>query len=260
MGYITLARTQRVMSAAYGGQVLISEDAHGQLTAEKNPLISFRDLGERRLKDLIQPVKIFQLISKDFPSDFAPLLTLDARPNNLPVQLTSFIGRKKEIEKVKELLTNTHLLTLTGPGGAGKTRLSLQVGADVIDDFANGVWIVELASLNDPVLLPQEILKELGVKEETKKTSEETLIQYLNHKEMLIIFDNCEHLIEACSILTEKLLKVCPKLKIIATSREAMKCSGEQIHSILSLETPNLKEEVSEERLVQYESVRLFIG
>jgi predicted ATPase/class 3 adenylate cyclase/Tfp pilus assembly protein PilF len=259
MGYITLARTQRVMSAAYGGQVLLSEDAYNQLTEKENSEITFRDLGERKLKDLIQPVKIYQLISKEFPSDFPPLITLDARPNNLPVQLTSFIGRKNEIEKVKELLKNTHLLTLTGPGGAGKTRLSLQVGADVIDDFANGVWFVELAPIIDAVLLPQEISKELGIKEETKKTLEETLTSYLKDKEILLILDNCEHLIETCAGLTEQLLKACPKLKILATSREPMKCSGEQTHSILSLEIPDPKGEISPEQLVQYESVRLFI-
>lgn len=259
MGFITLARTQRVMSAAYGGQVLISEDAYNQITEKENAEISYRDLGERRLKDLIQPLKIFQLISKGLPSDFPQLMTLDARPNNLPVQLTSFIGREEEIEKVKVLLKNTHLLTLTGPGGAGKTRLSLQVGADIIDEFANGVWFVELAPLTDPVQLQQEILKELGIKEETKKTLEETLIAYLKDKELLIILDNCEHLIEACAVLTEKLLKACPKLKIIATSREAMNCIGEQTHSILSMETPNLSEEISAEQITQYESVRLFI-
>ena len=259
MGYITLARTQRVMSAAYGGQVLISEDAYIQLTEKEKIEISYRDLGDRRLKDLIQPVKIYQLISKGLPSDFPPLKTLDARPNNLPVQLTSFIGREEEIKKVKELLKNIHLLTLTGPGGVGKTRLSLQVGADVIDDFANGVWFVELAPIIDPVLLPQEILRELGIKEEPKKTLEETLTGYLKDKEILIILDTCEHIIEACAMLTEKLLTKCPKLKIIATSREALKCTGEQIHSILSLKTPNLKEEISTEQLTQYESVRLFI-
>ena len=259
IGYITLARTQRVMSAAYGGQVLISEDAYIQLTEKEKIEISYRDLGDRRLKDLIQPVKIYQLISKGLPSDFPPLKTLDARPNNLPVQLTSFIGREEEIKKVKELLKITHLLTLTGPGGVGKTRLSLQVGADIIDDFANGVWFVELAPIIEPVLLPQEILKELGIKEEPKKTLEETLTGYLKDKEILIILDTCEHIIEACAMLTEKLLTKCPKLKIIATSREALKCTGEQIHSILSLKTPNLKEEISTEQLTQYESVRLFI-
>jgi predicted ATPase/class 3 adenylate cyclase/Tfp pilus assembly protein PilF len=259
MGYITLARTSRVMSAAYGGQVLISEDAYSQLTEKENIEISYRDLGDRRLKDILQPIKLFQLISKGLPSDFPPLKTLDARPNNLPVQLTSFIGREEEIKKVKELLKDTHLLTLTGPGGAGKTRLSLQVGADVIDDFANGVWFIELAPITDSVLLPNEILKELGLKEEPKKSIDETLTGYLKDKEILIILDNCEHLIEACAMLTEKLLKACPKLKIIATSREALKCTGEQTHRILSLKTPDLKKELSLEQLTQYESVRLFI-
>jgi predicted ATPase/class 3 adenylate cyclase len=259
MGYITLARTARVMSAAYGGQVLISEDAYNQLTEKEITEISYRDLGNRRLKDILQPIKIYQLISKGLPSDFPPLKTLDARPNNLPVQLTSFIGREEEIKKIKELLKNTHLLTLTGPGGAGKTRLSLQVGADIIDEFANGVWFVELAPITDSVLLPNEILKELGIKEEPNKTLDETLTGYLKDKEILIILDNCEHLIDACAILTENLLKACSKLKIIATSREALKCTGEQTYSILSLKTPNLKDELSLEQLSQYEAVSLFI-
>jgi predicted ATPase/class 3 adenylate cyclase len=259
MGYLTLARTQRVMSAAHGGQVLISEDAYIQLTSNESSVISYRDLGERRLKDLIQPLKIFQLISKDLPSDFLPLATLDSRPNNLPVQLTSFIGREKEIDVVKELLNKTHLLTLTGPGGAGKTRLSLQTGADVIDEFSGGVWFIELASLIDPALLPQKIIIELGIKEESKKALEETLSSYLKDKEILLILDNCEHLIESCAALSEKLLKACPKLKIIATSREALKCTGEQVYSVSSLKTPNVKDKLTPEQLTQYESVRLFI-
>lgn len=259
VGYITLARTQRVMSAAYGGQVLISNDAHEQLKENSFAQFSFRDLGNRRLKDLVQPVRIYQLLSKCLPSDFPPLKTLDARPNNLPVQLTSFIGREEEIKEVKELLDNTRLLTLTGPGGAGKTRLSLQIGADVIDDYAHGVWFVELAPIFDPVLLTQEILKELGIKEEPKSTLEETLIGYLKDKEILIILDNCEHLIESCAMLAENLLKVCSKLKLMATSREALKCEGEQTHIIFSLKTPNPDESISIEQLIQYESVRLFI-
>lgn len=259
MGYLTLARTQRVMSAAHGGQVLISEDAYVQLTPNVNPAISYRDLGERRLKDLIQPVRIFQMLSKDLPSDFPLLATLDSRPNNLPVQLTSFIGREKEIDEIKELLKDTHLLTLTGPGGAGKTRLSLQVGADVIDEFSHGVWIIELAPLIDPQLLAQKITIELGIKEEAKRTLEETLCSYLKDKEMLLILDNCEHLIESSAGLSEKILKTCPKLKIIATSREALKCTGEQVYSVMSLKTPDFNDKLTPEQLAQYESVRLFI-
>lgn len=247
IGYITLARAQRVMSAAYGGQVLISNDAHEKLKRNLFAEFSFRDLGYRRLKDLVQPVRIYQLLSKNLPSDFPPLKTLDARPNNLPVQLTSFIGREEEIKELKELLKNTCLLTLTGPGGAGKTRLSLQIGADVIDDFANGVWFIELAPIFDPVLITQEILKELGIKEEPGKTLEETLTGYLKDKEILIIIDNCEHMIEDCATLAENLLKVCSKLKLLATSREALKCEGEQTHIISSLKTPNPDEPISVE-------------
>jgi len=265
------------MSTAYGGQILISNDAYelvkdkftvtNQLASRSGEIgnerftndISFRDLGERRLKDVIQPIRLFQIISHKLRQDFPPLNTLDARPNNLPVQLTSFIGREEEMKNVKSLLKQTHLLTLTGSGGSGKTRIALQCAADVIDDFVNGVWFVELASLFEPALLPQAIMKVFGLKEEPKKTSEEILNNYLRGKEILIILDNCEHLIEACSKFTEKLLSNCPKLKIIATSREALRCEGEQTHRVLSLEIPDPKDKNSPEKLSQYEAVRLFI-
>jgi len=263
MGYITLARTSRVMSAAYGEQIIISNSTH-ELTKDKfnyvkEKNISFRDLGERRLKDVIQPVRLFQIEAQGLKEDFPPLKTLDARPNNLPVQLTSFIGREAEMKRVKNLLKQTHLLTLTGSGGSGKTRLALQVAADVIDDFANGVWFVELASLFEPALLPQAIMKVFGLKEEVKKSLENTLCDYLKEKEVLILLDNCEHLVEPCAKLAKQLLINSPKLKIIATSREALRCEGEQTHRVLSLEVPDPKEENSPEKLSQYEAVRLFI-
>ncbi|MDQ3022248.1 MAG: tetratricopeptide repeat protein [Bacteroidota bacterium] len=259
VGYMTLSRTQIIMSAAYGEQILISNNAY-ELAKEKIPSeISFRDLGERRLKDLIHPTRIYQIISAELPSDFPPLKTLDASPNNLPVQLTSFIGREEEMMQVKKLIKQTHLLTLTGSGGSGKTRLALQVAAGVIDDFANGVWFVHLASIFDPALLPQAIMKVFGLKEEPKRSLEDTLCDYLKDKEILIILDNCEHLIEQCAKLTEKLLCTSPKLKIIATSREALRCSGEQTYRVLSLDTPNPKDKISPEKLSQYEAVRLFI-
>ena len=272
MGYITLARTARIMSAAYGEQIIISNDTFklvkenftdGRIGEIRNEgtgnEISFRDLGERRLKDVIQPIRLFQIISPGLREDFPPLKTLDARSNNLPVQLTSFIGREEEMKQVKSLLRQTHLLTLTGSGGAGKTRLSLQIAADVIDDFANGVWLVELAPLLEPAFLPRAISEALGVQEEPERALEDTLCDYLREKEILIILDNCEHLIEACSSLAEKLLSNSAKLKLIATSREALRCSGEQTHSVLSLEVPDPKDEISPEKLTQYEAARLFI-
>jgi len=259
MGYITLARTQRVMSAAYGGQIIISNDAYDITKDSYSEEISFRDLGNRRLKDLIQPIKLYQVMSEDIPADFPPLKTLDARPNNLRVQLTSFIGREKEMTEIKKLFSVTRLLTLLGPGGTGKTRLSLQVGADLIDGYANGVYIAELAPVSDPAMIVQTIIDSLELKPEPGRTPEEILNDYLSEKEMLIILDNCEHLINECAGIAEKLLRNCPKIKIIATSREALNCSGEQTYRLPSLSVPDKSIVNSPEQLTQYESVRLFI-
>ena len=263
MGYITLARTARVMSSAYGEQIIITNTTY-ELCGNKPERIkklniSFRDLGERRLKDVIQPIRIFQVLSPGLREDFPPLKTLDARPNNLPVQLTSFIGREKEITDVKKILTGARLLTLLGPGGTGKTRLSLQTAADLIDEFENGVWIIELAALLDPYLLPNIIMETLGIKEEPGKSSENILFDHLKKKEILIILDNCEHLIEACSALAEKLLQNSQKIKIIATSRESLRCEGEITHKVLSLSHPDPAQKITPIQLSQFEAVRLFI-
>ncbi|MEO8210630.1 MAG: tetratricopeptide repeat protein [bacterium] len=254
-GYITLARVQRIMSAAHGGQVLISEDVFNKVSNN----FSFRDLGERRLKDLRQTEHLYQFTSPDLPLDFPPLNTLDARPNNLPVQLTTFIGREDEMSDIKSLLFKTHLLTLIGAGGTGKTRIAIQTGADMIDDFTNGVWFVDLAPLMEPELLPQTLAEVLGVKEDPKREITETIRDYLKEKEMLIILDNCEQLIEACSKLSEKLLQSAPKLKIIATSREALRIPGEQTLRVSSLSLPDPKEDNTLEKLKKFESVRLFL-
>jgi len=271
MGYITLARSARVMSAAYGEQILISNDAYERVKDKstvtnqeigneslKNE-ISFRDLGERRLKDVIQPIRLFQIISPSLREDFPPLKTLDARPNNLPVQLTSFIGREEEMKHVKNLLKQTHLLTLTGSGGSGKTRLALQVAADVIDDFANGVWFVELAQLSDPNIILQEIGSALGLKGEGMSNLIDTIIEFLREKELLLILDNCEHLISECARVADALLRSCRKLKILATSREALRVEGETVYRIPSLSVPDIKVNHTLNSLFLYDSVKLFI-
>lgn len=259
MGYITLARTARIMSAAYGEQILISEETVKLIQEMFVPDFSIRDLGERRLKDLIQPIKLFQVFTPELRNEFPPLKTLDARPNNLPVQLTSFIGKQEEMKAVRDLLRQTHLLTLTGIGGAGKTRLAMQLGADVIDEFADGVWIVELASLLEPELLPDAVIQTLGISHQPPENVMNTLIEYLKDKELLLILDNCEHLIHAAAEFSQELLKRIHKLKIIATSREALKIDGEQCHRVLSLGIPNPDDKDTPEKLTQFESVRLFI-
>ena len=262
-GYITLARTARVMSAAYGEQIIISNNTYeltkGKFDAVNEKNIFFRDLGERRLKDVIQPIRLFQIESPGLREDFPSLKTLDARPNNLPIQLTSFIGREEVIMELKKLFLQTRLLTIIGSGGAGKTRLAMQVGAEMIDDFSSGVFITELAPVNDPSSVVQTVMNSFEVKEEPGRLLHETLTAFLKDKEMLIILDNCEHLIYECAGLAEMLLSKCPKLKIITSSREALNCRGELTYRLPSLTLPDISVINTPEQLTQYESVRLFI-
>ncbi len=262
MGYMTLARSARIMSAANEEQIIISNDAY-ELCCEKfnnvkSKNVTFRDLGERRLKDVIQPIRLFQIISPGLREEFPPLKTLDARPNNLPVQLSSFIGREEEMKQIKELLKQSRLLTIFGSGGAGKTRLAMQTGADMIDEFANGVFITELAEVSEPGLIIQTLMNSLGLKEEPGILPKEILTGYLKNLEILIIFDNCEHLVNECAELVTFLLRSCPGLKIITTSRESLNCPGEQTFRAPSLSLPDKSEFNIPEKLAQCEAVRLF--
>lgn len=259
LGYVTLARTQRIMSAAYGEQIIVSGNTYEYLKDFFHKGIEFRDLGERKLKDLNHPIKLYQLTASGLKSDFPPLKTLDVRPNNLPAQLTNFIGREEELNLIKNLLKESRLITLAGTGGAGKTRLALQTGAEVIDEFSGGVWYIELASLSDPARLLQVVMKTFDLKEIPDIDPYEILTGHFKDKELLIILDNCEHLIEHCASLSQNLLINCPGLKIIATSRESLCCHGEKTHRISSLNTPDPKVKVSAEKLTQFEAVRLFI-
>lgn len=262
-GYATIASTQRIMSAGHGGQILISgatrELVRNVLPAETELL----DLGEKRLKDLLRPEHLYQLNISGLPTTFPPLKTLDSFPNNLPSQLTSFIGRENEIAEVKQELETHRLVTLTGSGGTGKTRLSLQVAAELLDHFGHGVWSVELAPLTDPDLIPQVILSAIGVQEQPGKTPIDVLKVYLHEKQALIVLDNCEHLIEASAKLVNTLLNAAPKLKILASSREALGVKGEASYPVPSLSAPpnfrSLRDFGSVEQLSQYEAVRLFI-
>lgn len=261
MGYITLARVARIMSAANGEQIIISEISR-ELIKDNDIIddkILFRDLGERRLKDVIQPVRLFQVMSPGLREDFPPLKTLDARANNLPAQLTSFIGREDEMKNIKELLKHSRLVTLLGTGGAGKTRLTIQIAADLIDEFANGVWFIELASVSDPEYLAQTIANLFSLQSQMSQDIEEALINYLSEKEILLIFDNCEHIIDSCSVLAEKLLMSSPGLKIITSSREVLRCRGEVTHRVSALTHPDPEKDITPLQLSQFEAARLFI-
>jgi predicted ATPase/class 3 adenylate cyclase len=258
-GYATLALTQRIMSAGHGGQILLSgatrELVRNQLPTDTELL----DLGEKRLKDLLHPEHLYQLNGLGLPAAFPPLRTLDTVLNNLPMQLTTFIGRENEIVEVKQELESHRLVTLTGSGGTGKTRLSLQVAADLLETFEHGVWFVELAPLVDPELIPQTIISAIGISEQRGKMPIEILKEYLQEKKVLIVLDNCEHLIEASAKVTNVLLNAAPGLKIMASSREALGVKGELSYPVPSLSLPDIKHLPVIEQLSQYEAVRLFI-
>jgi predicted ATPase len=157
-------------------------------------------------------------VHPDLAADFPPLKSLDARPNNLPIQLTSFIGREREKAEVGRLLFTNHLVTLTGAGGAGKTRLALQVAAEALEEFPDGVWLVELAALSNPDLVPKAVASALGVSEQPARSLTETLRDALRRKSVLVVLDNCEHLVAACADLADALLRACPNLRMLATS------------------------------------------
>jgi predicted ATPase/class 3 adenylate cyclase len=254
-----LNRVARLLAAGHGGQVLLSQ-ATCDLVRQALPSgVSLRDLGAHRLKDLRQPEQIAQLLHPDLPQDFPPLRSLEAFAHNLPAQLTSFVGREREMAEVRRLLRSTRLLTLTGAGGCGKTRLALQVAADLLEQYADGVWLVELAALADPALVPQTVAAALGVREQPGRSLTETLSGYLRRKSLLLLLDNCEHLLAACSHLAESLLRSCPNLRILASSREGLGIAGETAYRVPSLSLPDLQRLPSVDALTQFEAVRLFV-
>ncbi len=254
-----LASTQRIMSAGHGGQILVSGVAYGLVRDALPHGSELLDLGEKQLKDLMRPERLYQLNISGLPSTFPPLKTLNSFPNNLPTHLTSFIGRENEIAEIKQDLKEHRLVTLTGSGGTGKTRLSLQVAADVLDLFPNGAWFIELAPLTNPDLIPQSILSAIGIKEQQGKDPLEVLKDYLHDKQTLIVLDNCEHLVSASAKVVNALLRAAPKIKVLASIREALGVRGEVSYPVPSLSLPNPKHLPTIEGLSQYEAVRLFI-
>src|SRR5215212_5879334 len=179
--------------------------------------------------------------------------------HNLPSELSSFVGREKELTEVRRLFENNRLLTLTGPGGCGKTRLALAAASEVVEKFEDGVWMVELASLAEPSLVPQAVAFTLGVRERPGSSLNEALSDYLRTRKLLLILDNCEHLIEACAELAEAWLHSCPGLRLLATSREALGITGEIVWPVPSLSLPDLRRLPDIESLYRYESARLFV-
>jgi predicted ATPase/class 3 adenylate cyclase len=254
-----ISRCARIRAVGHGGQTLLS-GATAELGRDSLPEgASLRLLGMHRLRDLASAEALWQLAHPSLPAEFPPLRSFSTMPNNLPTQLSRFIGREKELGEIRQLLQQSRLVTLTGSGGCGKTRLAIEAGADLLEEFPGGVWVAELANLTDPALVAKGVASALGMDEESGRAIAASLADYLRPKKLLLILDNCEHLVGACAQLAESLLRASPDLKILATSREPLAIAGETTYRVPSLSVPNLRQLPPPDQLTMYEAVRLFI-
>ncbi len=258
-GYVGLDvhRAARIASAAHGGQIVVSATTVGLVEQSLPDDVGLRRLGVHRLKDLADAEEIAQVVAPDLRGEFPPLRSLERVPHNLPLQLTRFVGRDQELAEVSKLLTVSRMITLTGVGGTGKTRLALQSAADVSDQFDDGVWFVELAAIADPRLVDNAVATVLGVQEQPGQSLLETLGEVLRSKQALLILDNCEHVIEACALLVEAMLRSASNVRVLATSREGLGVAGEVAYAVPSLSIPPPDASHPDE-LLRYDSVALF--
>jgi predicted ATPase/class 3 adenylate cyclase len=271
---IDINRAARIAAAAHGGQIVVSEAVRTLVAADLGPEISLRGLGNHRLKDLREPQPLGQVVADGLRVEFPPLRSLDVRPNNLPTQLTSFVGRERELGEAGALLVASRLVTLTGPGGTGKTRLSLQVAANAAEEFPDGIFFVALETVREPALVPSRLAAAIGIAEPARRTATEVMVEWLEGKRVLLVLDNFEQVLDAGPIVAE-LLRSAPGLKVLVTSRAPLQVSGEQEYPVPGLPTPpdlghltalelaNLPEaerSVSPATLSTYEAVRLFIA
>jgi predicted ATPase/class 3 adenylate cyclase len=253
-------RAARLEAAAHGGQVLVS-GATAELLAGSLPAgTGLRDMGLHRLKDLGRPEQVFQLEASFLAPDFPPLSSLDnpELPNNLPTLLSAFVGREKELAEVRELIRTSRLVTLTGAGGSGKTRLALQAGAELIGRTADGVWLAELAPLTDGGQIAGVVAGALGIQDLGGLAVADTVIEALSEQESLILLDNCEHLIDAAAKFCDEVIRHCPKVRFLVTSREPLGIDGERVYRVPSLTLPGSDAE-SVDDLAGSDAVQLFV-
>jgi predicted ATPase/class 3 adenylate cyclase len=251
-------RAARIAAAGHGGQVLVSDSTRALVEQSLPEGVTLRDLGRHRLKDLDHPERLFDLVIRGLPTDFPPIRSLDARPTNLPPQRTSFVGRERELTEVPDLLGRSRLVTLTGPGGTGKTRLALGVAGNAMQRFRDGVFVVDLSAVTDPTVVPAAIATALAVREDPAADRVRTLTDHLRDRELLLVLDNMEQVIEAADTV-DRILDAAPALRVLATSRVPLRLSGEHEYRVDPLPLPDPVRAGEPEALGTCESVMLFL-
>jgi predicted ATPase/class 3 adenylate cyclase len=255
---VDLHRAARIAGSAHGGQVLLSEATRGLVEDAIPEGVSLRDLGEHRLKDLDRPERLFQVTVPGLPTDFPPPRSLTARAANLPPQLTSFVGRRRESQELGALLSEARLVTLTGPGGTGKTRLAVHVARDQAGEFEDGAWFVALAPIADPSLVVSTALQALGVSEDPTRPPVETLVVHLRGKRLLLVLDNFEQVLDAAPHVGQ-IVAATQGVKVIVTSREPLGLHGEREFPVPPMALPDVADLPPLESISRYEAVALFI-
>ncbi len=231
-------RVARLLAVAHGGQVVISGVTAQLLHGAMPEQTELRDLGEHRLKDLVEHEHVWQLAAPGLVGTFPPLRSLESLPNNLPRQLTPLVGREEVLAEIEPLVLERPLVSLVGTGGVGKTRVALQVGADLLDRSGEGVWFINLAPLSDQALLVNTTASIFGLREQGERPMLEVLLQYLRPRHLLLILDNCEHLVEAVAHVADAILRAAPQVRLLATSREPLRIEGEHVYRMPSLAVP----------------------
>ena len=253
----TVNRTARIMGLAHGGQVLLSQAVADQLVHRLPKGTALRALGDVRLKGFVTTERVHQLLHPRLREAFPALRSLEATPSNLPQLPTSFVGREGEIADIARLLARTRLLTLFGIGGLGKTRLALKIAGNVLDRYRDGVWFVDLAPIRDGALVQREVASVLGIREEPGRPLLQTLCTNLKTRTLLLILDNCEHLVSACAELAAQIVRATPDVQILATSRESLRVPGERTYAVMPLPVP--RRGPRRDELLESTAVRLFI-
>ena len=254
----TVNRVARLMSIAHGGQIILSAAAAELFKGAHATGVALKDLGQHRLRDLSSAEHVYQVVGSQLTGEFQPLRSVNALPNNLPLQLTSFVGRDREVAEIEGMLAGARLVTVVGTGGVGKTRAALQVAANVLDDIPDGAWFVDLAPVTDAALVPAALLGALGIREVPDRPPLRTALDHLAQRTALLVVDNCEHVIDAAAGAVHAILRSCANVKVLATSREGLGLEGEHAYRMPTLEVPAVGATLTFDRAKAFGAITLF--